>query len=156
MFSSHSVWCVVPAYNEERLLPRMLGRASKHFDRVLVVDDASQDATAEVASATLDPRVQVLRHAQNQGVGAAIRSGYLAAAAAGADIVVVMAADDQMDPADLPSLLEPLVRDRAEYVKGNRLIHAAARRMPWERRAAGYVLGFITARATGYALSDSQ
>ena len=108
MFSDFSVWCVVPAFNEERLLPRMLQRCSALIDRVIVVDDASGDATAARAQASGDPRVQVLRHATNQGVGAAIRSGYLAALDAGADLVVVMAADDQMDPADLPRRLEPL------------------------------------------------
>ncbi|MEZ4228729.1 MAG: glycosyltransferase family 2 protein [Polyangiaceae bacterium] len=156
MFSDFSVWCVVPAFNEERLLPRMLQRCSVLIDRVIVVDDASGDATAARAEASGDPRVQVLRHATNQGVGAAIRSGYLAALDAGADLVVVMAADDQMDPADLPRLLEPLIDGRADYVKGNRLIHADARRMPLGRRGAAYVLGFITSLATGYALSDSQ
>ena len=153
---NHSIWCVVPAFNEARLLPRMLARASERIAQIVVVDDASQDDTAARAQTSGDARVQVVRHRYNQGVGAAIRTGYQAALAGGADFVVVMAADDQMDPADLPRLLEPLIEGRADYVKGNRLIHAAARRMPWERRAAGHVLGFITSLATGYRLSDSQ
>lgn len=156
MFVGRSVWCVVPAHNEQRLLPRMLGRVPALIDGVVVVDDASQDGTSASAQACSDPRIMLLRHEDNEGVGAAIRSGYRCALNAGADIVVVMAADDQMDPKDLPALLEPLVTGAADYVKGNRLLHPTAARMPIGRRFAAHVLGRATAIATGYKISDSQ
>lgn len=156
MFSGKSVWCVVPAHNEQRLLPRMLARVPAWVDGVIVVDDASSDQTSRCVTACGDPRVHLLRHEHNQGVGAAIRSGYGLALDSGADIAVVMAADDQMDPADLPGLLAPLIADQADYVKGNRLRHVNAARMPLGRRIAAHLLGHATAIATGYSISDSQ
>ena len=98
---------VIPAYHEERLLPRTLSRVPAEVALVVVVDDGSSDATVEVARthAAEDARVVVVALEQNQGVGGAIMAGYAAAAARGAEILVVMAADDQMDPADLPALV---------------------------------------------------
>lgn len=147
---------MVPAHNEQRLLPRMLGRVPAWVDGVVVVDDASGDGTYASAEAHGEPRVHLIRHEQNQGVGAAIRTGYRCALGSGADLVVVMAADDQMDPDDLPRLLEPLISGVADYAKGNRLLHASAARMPIGRRVAAHVLGRATAIATGYKISDSQ
>ncbi|MBX3184110.1 MAG: glycosyltransferase family 2 protein [Polyangiaceae bacterium] len=151
-----SIWLVIPAYREERLLPRTLRRVPACVDGVVVVDDASPDATSRAAREAGDARLVLERHPRNLGVGAAIRTGYRRALSEGADLIIVMAADDQMDPADLPALAEPILADRADYVKGNRLIHPDKRRMPLARRAAGHALGWLTARATGYALSDSQ
>lgn len=147
---------VVPAYREERLLPRMLRRVPAWVDSIHVVDDASPDATAAVALGVGDPRVEVVRHAVNRGVGAAIVTGYRAALATPAEVVVVMAGDDQMDPGDLPALLAPLVAHEADHVKGDRLRHPEARRMPWPRRAGTRALAAVTRTATGLAVHDSQ
>ncbi len=100
--------------------------------------------------------MQVLRHATNRGVGAAIVTGYEAALAAGVDVIAVMAGDDQMDPSDLEAVLSPVVRGDADYVKGNRFVHAEARRMPRLRRLGGEVLSFLTRAATGLSVSDTQ
>jgi glycosyltransferase involved in cell wall biosynthesis len=134
----------------------MLRRVPSFVDGIFVVDDASDDGTREAALALGDERLRVIRHAVNRGVGAAIVSGYRAALAARHDVLVVMAGDDQMHPEDLPALLEPVVAQRADYVKGNRFVHAEARRMPPLRRLGGEVLSFATRLATGLTVSDCQ
>lgn len=146
---------IVPAYEEERLLPRMLARVPSWVAQLHVVDDGSRDRTAAVVAELADPRVRLHRHPQNRGVGAAIVTGYAAALAAGARTLVVMAADDQMDPADLTALLTPLMAG-ASYVKGNRFRHAEWRRMPLARRVAGKALAWLTRAAGGPRIDDSQ
>jgi glycosyltransferase involved in cell wall biosynthesis len=134
----------------------MLARVPLYVDRILVVDDGSDDETSDAARAVPDPRIEVLRHPENRGVGAAIVTGYQRAFELGADVAVVMAGDDQMHPDDLESVIAPIVRGQADYVKGNRLIHPEARRMPAARRIAGRALAFATRRATGLRVGDSQ
>jgi glycosyltransferase involved in cell wall biosynthesis len=149
---------VVPAHDEARFVGRVIGRMPAFVDRVLVVDDASTDGTAEACRAAGDPRVRLVRHERNLGVGAAIATGYREARRAGADVVAVMAGDDQMHPDDLERLLLPVVRGEVGYTKGDRLHHPdAARVMPWARRLGTLVLGWLTRLALGArSLSDSQ
>lgn len=156
MWAGKTIAVVVPAWNEERLIERMLARTPSIVDSVIVVDDASEDETAARAAAVGDARVHVLRHVRNRGVGAAIVSGYLRAVENGADVIVVMAGDDQMDPADLPALVDPVAMNRADYAKGNRFVHPARARMPFFRRVAGIGLSAVTRRATGLRIGDSQ
>jgi glycosyltransferase involved in cell wall biosynthesis len=146
---------IVPAYREERLLGRMLARVPGYVDGIYVVDDASPDGTFDVARATGDPRVHALRHPANQGVGAAIVTGYRQALADGHDVLAVMAGDDQMHPDDLGPLLRAVLAG-ADYAKGNRFRHPDARRMPFARRVGGEGLSLVTRRATGLSLGDSQ
>lgn len=156
MIAGKRVAVVVPAHQEEERVGATVSRAPAFVDHVIVVDDASTDGTSEAARATEDPRVVVVRHPRNRGVGAAIATGYRAARDRGADLVAVMAGDGQMDPDDLPALLGPLVDGRADYVKGNRLRHPRAADMPLARRAGSAMLGRATAWAIGVPLGDSQ
>ncbi|HLV67063.1 MAG TPA: glycosyltransferase family 2 protein [Polyangiaceae bacterium] len=156
MWSSARIAVIVPAYREARLIGRMLRRVPAFVDAVVVVDDASDDDTSAAARAIGDPRVQVIRHPENRGVGASIATGYQHAAAAGADVLAVMAGDDQMDPDDLEAVIAPVVRGEADYVKGNRFAHPAAHQMPRARRIAGAVLSGATRLATGLAITDAQ
>src|SRR5690349_21378871 len=125
MLQGARIAVVVPAFNEARHIAATLASVPAFVDDVFVVDDASTDATSSLAlahaSSARDERVQVLQHARNRGVGGALKTGYRAAFAAGADAVVVMAGDDQMHPSDLPALLAPLLAGDADYVKGDRL-----------------------------------
>src|SRR6185436_11406106 len=110
MFENRKVIVVVPAYNEAKLIDRVLDTMPAIVDRVIVVDDASTDTTGELllaARARVVPRLLVIRHERNGGVGAAIVTGYRAALQEGPDtgLVAVMAGDAQMDPEDLPRLL---------------------------------------------------
>ena len=127
-------------------------------DHIVVVDDTSQDATSEVLSSWPDPRLCAHRHTQNGGVGAAIVTGYRLALSLGADAVAVMAADAQMDPADLPSLLDALIDEDTDYVKGNRLAYPGAwQQMPTVRYVGTLALSLLTRLSSGYGeLLDTQ
>jgi glycosyltransferase involved in cell wall biosynthesis len=155
MLGNARVAVVVPAYREERLIARTLGRMPAFVDGVYVVDDASGDETLLRARALGDPRVRCLAHAENRGVGAAIRTGYGAALADGHDVLAVMAGDDQMHPDDLAPLVSAVLAG-ADYAKGNRFVHPERRRMPFARRLGGALLSFATRAATGLAVSDTQ
>jgi glycosyltransferase involved in cell wall biosynthesis len=156
MWRGARISVVVPAFCEERLIGRVLGSLPDFVDHVVVVDDASPDATSSRVRDITDPRIQLIRHQANRGVGAAIATGYAQALAAGSDVLTVMAGDAQMDPAELPSLLEPIVSGRADYVKGNRFIHRGAAEMPITRRLGGALLSLLTRAATGLRIDDSQ
>jgi glycosyltransferase involved in cell wall biosynthesis len=148
---------VVPAFNEERLIQRTLRGIPSFVTQVVVVDDASRDATCERVLALADPRVRLVRHAANAGVGAAIATGYRAAFEHGAEVCVVMAGDGQMDPRDMPALLKPVLDGEAAYAKGCRLSYPGAReRMPWTRWLGNWGLGLLTRLATGLSVRDSQ
>ena len=158
MIESARIAVVVPAFNEARWIAGTVETMPGFVDHILVVDDASSDATVEVARAARSMRVEVIRHAENRGVGAAIVTGYRRARALGADVVAVMAGDGQMDPADLPAVVRPILDGEADYVKGNRLLHPAVfRAMPKARLAGTAVLAWLTRHAAGLpSLGDSQ
>jgi glycosyltransferase involved in cell wall biosynthesis len=142
---------VIPAYNVSAQIERVLAGAPARLDHLVVVDDASTDDTAARVAASPDPRVVLLRRATNGGVGAAVKEGYRHALALRADVVVKMDGDDQMDPARLGALIAPLVRDGADYAKGNRFrTRDALRPMPWVRRLGNLGLSFLTKAASGY------
>ena len=151
---------VVPAWNEAPRIARVVRGIPEWVDSIVVVDDASTDGTVDAARAAGDGRVAIVEHAHNRGVGAAIASGYRRALASPGDprdAFVVMAGDGQMDPGDLPALLEPIARGEADYVKGDRFRRPdTARTMPRGRRMGGLVLSWATAHAIGVPISDSQ
>jgi len=152
-----AVAVVVPAYNEARLIGRTISRVPAFVDTIVVVDDASADGTHEAALAAGDPRVVIVRLPENRGVGAAIVQGYRVAFARGAQVCAVMAGDAQMDPADLPQVLAPVLRGDADYVKGDRLSFPEARRnMPFARWLGNSVLSWLTRMVTGIKVRDSQ
>jgi glycosyltransferase involved in cell wall biosynthesis len=149
---------VVPAHDEEALIEATLATIPELVDRVYVVDDHSQDATAARAQEVGDSRVEVISHSQNEGVGAAIITGYRRALAEGIDVVAVMAADGQMDPADLEAIAGPVARGEVDYAKANRLFTGQAwQLMPRHRYLGNAVLSMLTKIASGYwHVADSQ
>jgi glycosyltransferase involved in cell wall biosynthesis len=147
---------VIPAYCEARLIGRTLSTLPSFVDAIYVVDDGSPDSTAIEAAAVADERLRIIRHDTNQGVGAAIVTGYREAAAQQADVIAVMAGDAQMDPADLRAVLAPVVAGRADYVKGNRFLSPARSNMPLGRRVAGKVLAAATRLARGLDVDDCR
>jgi len=164
MYRDLSVAVVVPAFNEERAIGQAVASVPAFVDHVIVVDDASQDATAEVAARTdraghgPGRPCEIVRHVENRGVGAAIVSGYRRVLGLGLDVAVVMAGDGQMDPADLPALLDPIAEDRADYAKGNRFRHPGVwRAMPTTRLLGNIALSLATRLTSGYGhIFDSQ
>jgi glycosyltransferase involved in cell wall biosynthesis len=158
MLDGKRVAVVVPAYDEEHLVVDTLAGIPEFVDRIYVVDDASRDATAERAEGVGDPRVEVIRHERNRGVGAAIVSGYRRALEEGVDVACVMAADNQMDPSELQSLVEPVARGEVEYAKANRLFSGEAWNViPHTRYLGNAILSLLTKIASGYwHVADSQ
>jgi glycosyltransferase involved in cell wall biosynthesis len=156
MWHGAKVAVIVPAYQEERLIGRTLRGLPSFVDLIYVVDDASTDRTAECVSRHGDSRIRLLRHAQNRGVGAAIVTGYQRAILDGADLLAVMAADDQMDPAELPLLLDRVWAGGVDYAKGNRFLHPDAARMPRLRRLGSALLSVLTRSATALDVDDCQ
>jgi glycosyltransferase involved in cell wall biosynthesis len=149
---------VVPAHDEEQLIGTTIAGIPEFVDGIYVVDDGSRDATADRARATGDPRVEIVVHDRNRGVGAAIVTGYKRALEAGDDVVAVMAGDNQMDPADLEMLVAPVARGEVDYAKANRLFSGQAWELiPRTRYLGNAVLSLLTKIASGYwHVADSQ
>ena len=158
MFEGKRVAVVVPAFDEERLVGETIRRIPELVDRIFVVDDASRDGTAAAVEGVSDPRVLLVRHERNAGVGAAIASGYRRALEEEIDVTCVMAADNQMDPVELESLVAPVARGEVEYAKANRLVSGEAWEViPRTRYLGNAVLSLLTKIASGYwHVADSQ
>jgi len=158
MLDGKRVAVVVPAFDEERLLAGTIRGIPEIVDRIYVVDDASRDRTTAQAEAVGDPRVELIRHERNSGVGGAIATGYRRALEEEIDVVCVMAADNQMDPGELQSLVEPVARGEVEYAKANRLVSGEAWNViPRTRYLGNAVLSLMTKIASGYwHVADSQ
>jgi len=144
------VGVIIPAYRAADTIERVLSGVPRWVDAVYVVDDASPDETGARARTVTDPRVQLLVHDVNRGVGGAMVTGYRHARRDGMDICIKMDADDQMDPACLPELIEALVSGRADYAKGNRFHDTKAlRQMPFIRQVGNACLSFLIKAASG-------
>jgi glycosyltransferase involved in cell wall biosynthesis len=160
LFNGCSVAVVVPAHNEESLIGRTVATLPDFVDHVVVVDDGSADRTAERASvaAIARPDFSLVVHPQNRGVGAAIVSGYRRALQLRADLVVVVGADAQMDPADMGPLLQGLLESGGHYAKGNRMAFPGVlRAMPKVRLLGNLALTALTRLSSGYwQLQDAQ
>jgi glycosyltransferase involved in cell wall biosynthesis len=158
VFAGLTICVVIPAFNEARAIVRTVRAVPTWVDRIIVVDDASHDGTSRLARRIGRRGLEIVRHAENRGVGGAIITGYRRALDLGLDVAVVMAGDGQMDPADLPALLRPIADGRADYVKGNRFRHRDVwTEMPITRIAGNVVLSLATKIASGYwHLFDSQ
>ncbi|HUW86445.1 MAG TPA: glycosyltransferase [Methanoregula sp.] len=159
-YRENNICVVIPAYNEEKLIGPTLNSVPDYIFRIYAVDDASTDSTPEIIRefAEKDARIMHIRHEQNQGVGASIASGYKEALKEGMDIAVVMAGDNQMDPAFLPAFLDPIIQRQADYAVGNRLQASEYRKgMPGMRFFGNALLTLLTKIASGYwQLMDPQ
>jgi glycosyltransferase involved in cell wall biosynthesis len=163
MYRALRVAVVIPAFNERRAITDTIVTVPEFVDDILVIDDASTDDTSAQANLAAlrrsqPDRVEVIRHPENRGVGGAITTGYRRALELGADVAVVMAGDGQMDPADLPGLLDPIADGTADYVKGNRFRHPEIwSAMPPTRIVGNVLLSAATRVTSGYRhVFDSQ
>lgn len=121
MYRDRLIGVVVPAYNEELLVAQVIETMPDYVDMIYVIDDCSTDQTLQIVQQNNDPRLKIIHHRKNQGVGAAIVTGYRQVINDKMDIAAVMAGDNQMDPAQLNKLLDPIVEGVADYAKGDRL-----------------------------------
>jgi len=154
MYRGTTIGVIVPAYNEEELIGRVLETMPEYVDKIIVVDDASDDRTSEVVrsyESSLSGRLALIRHEVNRGVGGAIITGHRCALAEGMDVVAVMAGDAQMDPGELSQVLDPVIEGRADYTKGNRFFSGEAwQTMPKVRYFANAALSMLTKIASGH------
>jgi len=154
MYKGKTIAVVVPTYNEQKLIGRVLETMPELVDKIIIVDDASKDNTVgEVKKfeEALGKRLILLEHKKNQGVGGAIVTGYKWARDNNMDVTAVMAGDAQMDPTDLLQLLNPVVDGQADYAKGNRLITGGTwQLMPKKRYLGNAFLSLLTKIASGY------
>ena len=121
MYHGKSIGIVIPAYNEELLIADTIKSVPKFVDKVYVVNDGSTDRTAEIILSFNHQRIHCIHHSENRGVGAAIISGYRQVIQDNVDIAVVMAGDNQMDPAHMIKLILPVIKGTTDYAKGDRL-----------------------------------
>lgn len=156
----------IPAYNEENGIGSTVLGVTQYADDVIVVDDGSTDRTPEILSQT---DVTVLQHETNRGKGAAVRTLFTHARQTDCDALVILDADGQHDPADIPSLAEPVVEDDADMVIGSRYLASEnggervgegtddhSKETPAYRRLGQVVLDYCTTRVTGSDLTDTQ
>ncbi|WP_336360109.1 glycosyltransferase family 2 protein [Haladaptatus sp. ZSTT2] len=175
MYKGKSVGVVIPAYNEQGFVGKVIESVPAFVDHIYVIDDGSTDNTwAEIqaaVSASRTPlaqpmtdggsnaeRVIAIQHGQNRGVGGAIKTGYLRARDDKVDIVTVLGGDGQMDPELLTLVIDPIAEGDAEYVKTNRLLRADHRQsMPRFRYIGNVILTYLTRIASGYwGIGDPQ
>jgi glycosyltransferase involved in cell wall biosynthesis len=146
-----SIAVVLPAYRVAPFIAAVIARIPPSVQHVIVVDDASPDNLQQVLATITDTRLIILRHETNRGVGGAMKTGFQKALDLGADIVVKIDGDGQMDPALTPQFIEPIVNHSADVTKGNRFDDLSVmRRMPFVRRAGNLALSFLVKMASGY------
>lgn len=151
VYRNARVAAVVPAFNEEALIATVIETMPDFVDHIVIVDDCSPDRTSEVVRSLDDPRVTLIRHEVNQGVGGAIITGHRIAMELGSDVNVVMAGDAQMDPKHLPALLDRVTDDGYGFSKANRFYAPESfHGMPRYRVFGNVVLSFMTKLASGY------
>ena len=147
------VAAVIPAYNPGPTLARVAAGAARELgpDLVFVVDDGATDGSIAGARAA---QVHVLVHPANRGKGAALRTGFAAARAAGADWIFTLDADGQHDPAEMGAFLAAAARGDGDLLVGSRM--ADTRTMPWLRRFANRTTSFVVSLLAGQSIADSQ
>lgn len=144
---------VIPAFNEASQIGTVIDSIPGYVDRIVIVDDASSDDTSLIVLQyrKTHSRIVLIRHDVNEGCGGALATGYIWARDNGMHIAVRMDGDGQMNPDDLPALLDPVVRGMADYAKGNRLVTGEAyQRIPKLRYFGNAFLSLLTKIASGY------
>ena len=142
---------VLPAYRTASSIRSVIERIPADVRHVVVVDDASPDGVGAAVASIGDPRVSVCTHVTNRGVGGAMKTGFERALELGADIVVKLDSDGQMDPRLIPDLVAPLIDGPVDFAKGNRFADlSVVSAMPPLRRAGNLLLSFLVKMASGY------
>jgi len=149
MLDGFKISIVIPAYNEANRIGTVLSEIPEFVDEIIVVDDGSEDNTSEVAKRF---GVKTLRLEPNQGKGAAMREGVKEATG---DIIIFMDADGQHKPDEIIKLVEPIVKDEADFVIGSRMIKAQGKR-PLIRKVSNFLSTFLIRMKVGVDVKDTQ
>ena len=151
MYSDMKVAVAIPAYRAAKTVGGVVASLPAWIDFVVVVNDASPDDTAAALEAIKDPRLTVIHHDKNRGVGGAMITAFRKVIDLGADVVVKLDSDGQMDPTEIGRLLDAIAKGGFDYAKGNRFLHSEAlESMPKHRLIGSLALTFLTKLASGY------
>jgi dolichol-phosphate mannosyltransferase len=152
LMPSNAIAVVIPCYRVTRHILAVIAQIGPEVSKIYVVDDQCPDRSgALVKEQCADPRVVVITHSENQGVGGAVMSGYRAALGDGISIMVKVDGDGQMDPALIPDFVAPILAGEADYTKGNRFFDLEQiRAMPPIRLFGNAVLSLLTKLSSGY------
>ena len=148
-----NITVILPAFNEEVAIGSIVLLTKYHADNIIVVDDGSSDRTASIARKA---GAHVIVHEVNQGKGAALKTGFTAAAALGADVIVTMDSDGQHNPSEIPLLVAPIIDGYAEMVNGSRYLSHTDKNTPIYRRVGQTILDTATNMNSGLKITDSQ
>jgi len=144
----------IPAFNEEKTIAKVVLKAQKYADKVLVCDDGSTDMTGEIAEKL---GAEVIRHDRNLGYGAALRSLFKRARELNPDVFITLDGDDQHNPAEIQLVIKPVIEGEADIAIGSRLIdEGLAKTMPWYRRAGVKLITKLTNSSANYGIKDAQ
>ncbi|NJD54188.1 MAG: glycosyltransferase family 2 protein [Candidatus Methanoperedens sp.] len=146
------ITAIIPAYNEESTVGDVIKVTSQYVDEILVINDGSTDSTADVAKKS---GAIVVDNIVNRGLGKTIRRGYNEAVMLGADIIVQIDADKQYDPKEIPILIEPILKNKADLVLGSRLENLKYE-MPWINKFGNKAFSWLIRRLTGKNIKDGQ
>jgi dolichol-phosphate mannosyltransferase len=152
VYQTLKVAAVIPCYRVTAHALDLVARIPQEVDCIYCIDDACPDGSGKLISTHIaDPRVRVITHVRNLGVGGAVKTGYRAARADGCDVAVKLDGDGQMNPRLLPAFLHPIALGRADYTKGNRFYRMGdVRAMPGPRLFGNALLSFFAKFSTGY------
>ena len=151
MFNEAKICVIIPAYNAAQSITEVIDTLPEWVDQIIAVNDCSKDDTLEVLRNMSEPRLKVISHEKNQGVGGAMKTGSAESVSGDADIFVKIDSDGQMDPNQLHRLLNPIINKEANYTKGNRFLQTKQlKAMPPLRRLGNYVMSFFSKIATGF------
>jgi len=147
-----NITVVIPSYKTTNHIESVINKIGSEVSTIIVVDDACPEASGDyVIKNCNDPRVIVLKHSQNQGVGGAMITGYKAALALKSDIIVKLDGDGQMNPVYIPAFIAPIIKHKADYTKGNRFYYRSyLTKMPFIRIFGNLILSFLVKVVTGY------
>ncbi|MFX1519244.1 MAG: glycosyltransferase family 2 protein [Promethearchaeota archaeon] len=142
----------IPAYNEEETIANVIEGCKKYANEILVIDDGSTDRTREIAQSA---GVKMIVHKTNRGLSETIQDGFRAALDIGADIIVNIDADGQYLPEEIPKLIDPIIRDEADFVLGSRFA-GHIEEMPWIKRFGNKLFTRVVRALTNTEISDGQ
>ena len=148
-----NVTVILPAYNEEVSIGSVVLLTRYYADSVIVVDDGSSDRTAKIARKA---GAEVIVHEVNKGKGAALKTGFAAADDLGAEIIVTMDSDGQHNPAEIPKLVDPIIKGEADMVNGSRYLNGLNESTPSYRRVGQTILDGVTKLNSGIQITDSK
>ena len=143
----------LPAFNEEKTIAKVIIGAFRQVDKVLVVDDGSTDATAEIAEKL---GAVVVKHERNFGKGEALRSMFNWARMNHPRILVTLDADGQHLPEDIPKVLKPVIQGRTDICIGSRFVDDASSEMPRYRKWGARVIGGVTRSVSSLPIRDTE